>query len=265
VRPILFELTLLGATRPIGGYGLAVALGMLLSGAFAARAASRARADVGAVIACCGYAVAGGLLGAWLAFVAVEWARTGSVEAALLGGGGLVFYGAVPGGVLAGWVGARMLGVPFLRIVDLSIPGVAAGHALGRIGCFLGGCCFGAEHHGPLSVTFTDPIAPAAHPAVPRHPVQLYESAGLLALSLAFALVPVRRTDGTRALAYVVAYGALRLATEALRGDAIRGVWGPLSTSQLVSLVLASLAALALAARFRARPGVAALGASAIC
>lgn len=247
MNPILFEISLGGATRPVGGYGLAVAIGMLLTSAVAVRAAQRARLDVGAVIACCGYTIAGGLAGAWLTFLAVEWARTGSPLGALRSGGGLVFYGAVPGGAFAAYLGARALGVPFARTLDLVVPGLAAGHAIGRIGCFLGGCCFGAEHDGLFAVTFTHPLAPAAHPPVPRHPVQLYESFGLLVLAFAFALVPIGRADGRRALAYVVAYGVLRLFTEALRGDAIRGVWGPLSTSQLVSVALVVLAGVALA------------------
>ncbi|UJR86916.1 prolipoprotein diacylglyceryl transferase [Sandaracinus amylolyticus] len=252
MNPIVGELTLGGVTRPLGGYGVAVAIGMLLSGLFATRAAQRAREDVGAVIACCGYAVAGGLAGAWLTFIAVEWARTGSPTTALSTGGGLVFYGAVPGGALATWLGARYLRVPFVKMLDLGVPGIAAGHAIGRIGCFLGGCCYGAEHHGPLAVVFTHPLAPAAHPPIPRHPVQLYESAGLLALGFVFALLPTGRTNGTRTLAYVIAYGVLRFVVEGLRGDTIRGVWGPLSTSQAISLVLIVLATGVLLARRRA-------------
>jgi phosphatidylglycerol:prolipoprotein diacylglycerol transferase len=238
VIPIVYEVTIGGATRPIGGYGLAISIGMLLTGALTARAAWRARGDVGATIACCGYTIVGGLAGAWLAHFAVESLRTGAPLDVIRTGGGLVFYGAVPGGVLAAFLGARALGVPFAKTVDLSIPGIAAGHAIGRLGCFFGGCCYGVPHDGFPSVTFTHPLAPAAHPPVPRHPVQLYESAGLLALAFAFALVPIGRADGSRALAYVVAYAALRFSTEAIRGDVERGVWGPLSTSQLVSIAL---------------------------
>lgn len=264
MNPILFELHAFGVTRPIGGYGLAVAIGMLVTSAIAVRAAQRARMDVGAVIACCGYTIAGGLLGAWLAFLAVEWARTGSPFAALQSGGGLVFYGAVPGGLLGAYLGARMLDVPFARTIDLIIPGIAAGHAIGRIGCFLGGCCYGAPHGtidapGFLSAVFTHPLSPASHPSVPRHPVQLYEAAGLLVLAFVFSLVPIGKTDGARALAYVVAYGALRLVTESLRGDAIRGLWGPLSTSQMVSLAMMAGAMLVLVLRVRplSRPALA--------
>ncbi len=251
MNPILFELELFGVARPIGGYGVLVAAGMLVTALVAVRAARRARIDAGAVLACSGYTIVGGLVGAWLTFVLVEWVRTGSPMTALQSGGGLVFYGAVPGGLLGAYLGARMLEVPFVRMLDLSVPGIAAGHALGRAGCFLGGCCFGRAHSGTFSVVFTHPLAPAAHPPIPRHPVQLYESAGLLFLAFAFALVPIRKTDGARALTYVIAYGLLRFFTESLRGDAVRGVWGGLSTSQLVSLFGIGTATLWLFSRMR--------------
>lgn len=246
MNPIVFEVTIAGVTRPVGGYGLSIAIGMLVCSIITVRATQRAKGDIGAAIACSGYTIAGGIAGAWLAFILVEWARVGSPMPALRSGGGLVFYGAVPGGALAAYLAARGLGVPFAKTMDFAIPGVAAGHAIGRLGCFLGGCCFGAEHDGPLSVVFTDPLAPAAHPSVPRHPVQLYESVGLIALAFVFALVPIGRTNGARTLTYVIAYGALRIATESLRGDTIRGLWGPLSTSQLVSIALLVIAAGAL-------------------
>jgi phosphatidylglycerol:prolipoprotein diacylglycerol transferase len=245
MSPIAGELTLFGVTRPLGGYGVAMALGMLIAALMTVRAAHRAREDVGATIACAGYTVAGGLAGAWLLSVIVETAREGSIEQAIETGG-LVFYGAIPGGALAAWLGTRGLGVSFAKMLDLSIPALAAGHAIGRIGCFLGGCCFGSRHDGALAVIFTHPMAPGAHPPIPRHPVQLYESAGLIALGLAFAIAPLGRVDGRRALGYVIAYAVLRLITEMVRGDVVRGLWGGLSTSQIISIVVAAMAALAL-------------------
>jgi phosphatidylglycerol:prolipoprotein diacylglycerol transferase len=256
MNPILFELELLGVSRPVGGYGVLVAAGMLVTSLVAVRAARQARIDAGSVLACSGYTIVGGLGGAWLTFLLVEWARTGSPMAAFQSGGGLVFYGAVPGGLLGAYTGARMLEVPLARMLDSIVPGIAAGHALGRMGCFLGGCCFGSahgtiEHPGAFSVVFTHALAPAAHPPIPRHPVQLYESAGLLVLAFAFAFVPIKKTDGTRALTYVIAYGLLRFVTESLRGDANRGVWGPLSTSQIVSLFGIGIAAIWIFVRMR--------------
>jgi phosphatidylglycerol---prolipoprotein diacylglyceryl transferase len=247
VHPIVTEIELFGVVRPIGGYGLLVAIGVLVSGLLVGRAAWLSKLDVGAVIAGLGYTCGAGFLGAAGFFVLVEGLRTGDPMAGIQSPG-LVFYGAVPSGALAAYLAARGFKLPFLRIVDLSVPAIAAGHALGRIGCFLGGCCFGCEWHGPWATTYTDPMAPAAHPSVPRHPVPLYEALGLVVLAFVFALAPMKRIgDGRRGLAYVVAYAVLRFSVELLRGDSARGlVLDLVSTSQLVSLTFFTLASIAL-------------------
>lgn len=254
--PILHEVHVFGTTRPIGGYGFLVSLGVLATGFLSARAAYRQKEDWGAVIAVIGYATIPAFLTAGALFYLVELARSGfDVEGVLARGPGVVFYGAVPGAVVGTWYAAKMLKVPWWKMVDLSVPAIAVGHALGRVGCFLGGCCFGAEWHGPWAVTATDPISPMAHPSVPRHPVQLYEALGLALIALGFAATPLDARvlgppgSGRRIFAYCVVYGVLRFAVEGLRGDGIRGVFlgGWISTSQLVSLLVISLGVAGLA------------------
>lgn len=240
MHPILTEVTLFGVTRPIGGYGAAVTLGLLVTAIVLGRAAHRARLDVGATIATIGYATMAGFAGAFLLFAVVEALRTGD-PLAVRDHGGLVFYGAVPTSLLAVWLAARSFALPWLRILDLGVPGLALGHALGRIGCFLGGCCFGAPWDGPWAALATHPLAASAHPSVPRHPVQLYESLGLLAIAAFFTFRRPRIVgDGGRALGYLAAYAVLRLGIEQLRDDAVRGLFAGLSTSTLIAL--ASLA-----------------------
>ncbi|MFN7699463.1 MAG: prolipoprotein diacylglyceryl transferase [Deltaproteobacteria bacterium] len=245
--PIVYELQFFGISRPIGGYGLMVSLGVLITGILSARAAHHAKEDWGAVIATIGYATIPAFLGAAALFFVVELVRAGfDVDAVLSRGPGLVFYGAVPGALLGTFYAARWLKVPWWKMVDLSVPAIAAGHALGRVGCLLGGCCFGAEWHGPWSITATAPMAPMAQPSVPRHPVQLYEALGLIALALVFAATPLHAKwlgapgSGRRIASYAVLYGVLRSLVEVFRGDGVRGVFlgGLVSTSQLVSLVV---------------------------
>lgn len=222
--------------RPIGAYGVLVAVGVLVAGFVAVRAASRDGRDVGLTFAALACTVAGAFLGAWLTFGLVEWMRTGSPSAAWQGGG-VVFFGAVPGGAAAMLLAGRAMRLDVVRVLDLSIPGLALGHAFGRLGCFAGGCCYGRPFDGAWAVLATDPLAPAAHPPVPRHPSALYEAGGLLLLALVFALLPARRPgDGARALAYLGAYACLRFVVELSRGDAVRGFALGLSTSQLVAI-----------------------------
>jgi phosphatidylglycerol:prolipoprotein diacylglycerol transferase len=148
--------------------------------------------------------------------------------------GGLTFYGglllAIPG-VL--WF-ARRRRMPLATVADVGAPAVMLGLAIGKLGCFLEGCCYGAPTDGPLGVRF-----PGHTGAV--HPTQLYESAGALALfALLHGLRRRVRGDGELFGWMCALYGAWRAAIELLRGDA-RGGLGPLSTGQLVSLPLVAL------------------------
>src|SRR5688500_16366444 len=124
------------------------------------------------------------------------------------------------GGAVTVILSSRVLGGPLGRLVDVALPALPVGHALGRVGCFLGGCCYGRPWDGPWAVTYTHPMAPAAHPSVPRHPTPLYESFSLLLLAIAFTVWPLGRIgNGRRVMAYFACYGALRLVIETFRGD----------------------------------------------
>ncbi|MGD8858693.1 MAG: prolipoprotein diacylglyceryl transferase [Myxococcales bacterium] len=256
MHPLIAVLRLGERAVPIGSYGAMLTLAVLLGAALTLRAAGRAGLDPGAVISALGSAVAGGFVGAWLLQLLVQWARLGSLQAALARPG-LVFFGAALGGAAALTWSCRWLRLPALTLLDLAVPAVAVAHAVGRVGCLLGGCCFGAPGGGPLGVRYTHPLAPATALGADllRHPVQLYEAAGLLALSAYFASrPPAEPGSGRRALRYVLAYSVLRLSVEPLRGDAVRGslAGGLVSTSQLIALVLLLLSAWALRGRRRA-------------
>lgn len=144
--------------------------------------------------------------------------------------GGLTFYGAllfaIPGAL---WY-CRRKRLDFLAVGDLVAPGVLVGQAIGRVGCFLEGCCYGAATAGPLGVRFP------GH-ALARHPTQLYESAADLAIAalLWFVLRPRTRGRGELFGWMLALYGAARAAIELLRDDP-RGGLGPLSTSQLLAI-----------------------------
>lgn len=236
MHPILTVLEVGDVVRPIGTYGVLIALGILLCTVLTARAAARAREDVGAAVASVGFVVAGGLAGAFLLNVVVEGFATGDPLYGVRESPGLVFYGGPIGGFVAGALTARPLGVPFLKLADLMVPALPAAHAVGRLGCFFGGCCYGARYDGPLSVVYANHpfVAPLA-----RHPAPLYEAALLLLLAFALALTPVRRAgSGARLGLYAAGYAIIRALTETVRGDAVRGVWfgGAVSTSQLLSV-----------------------------
>ena len=163
--------------------------------------------------------------------------------------GGLTFYGAlflaVPGAL---WF-CRRKRIDFLRMADLCGPFLLVGQGIGRIGCFLEGCCYGAPTDGPLGVRFP------GH-ARPLHPTQLYEMVADLALAaiLWFAVRPRARGRGAVFGWTLVLYGAARAVIELWRDDP-RGSLGPLSTSQVIAIPAVALG-LFLIVRARRRGGV---------
>lgn len=248
MHPVITVLRFAGVERPIGSYGVLMSLAIFVAATITTRAAARSKLDVGATIATVGFTSGGALAGSYVVFAIVEWVRTGSFTHPLMQPG-LVFFGAPLGGGLAFWLACRKLELPAGRLVDLAIPALPAAHAVGRLGCFLGGCCFGRPFSGPWSVTYLSPLAPAAYPPICRHPVPLYESAALLLLAAVFAAVPLGHVGrGRRLMAYLASYGVVRIVTETFRGDSVRGVLlgGMLSTSQMIAAVVVAGSVLAL-------------------
>lgn len=109
-------------------------------------------------------------------------------------------------------------------------------HAFGRIGCFLCGCCYGVECR--FGVTYHYAVVELAN-GVPRLPVQLIEAVFNFAL---FAFLTIQfykaKNRGLLLHFYLFAYPVFRFFMEFLRGDAYRGIWCGLSTSQWISLLL---------------------------
>jgi phosphatidylglycerol:prolipoprotein diacylglycerol transferase len=148
--------------------------------------------------------------------------------------GGLTFLGGALVALPAGLWLARRRGLPVRLVADLASPGVMLGLAIGKVGCFLEGCCYGAPTSGPLGVRFPGRTEPV-------HPAQLYESAGALILFIVLHVVQRRTRRPSAPLGWMLAlYGAWRFAVELLRGDP-RGSLGPLSTAQVVSIPITAL------------------------
>jgi phosphatidylglycerol:prolipoprotein diacylglycerol transferase len=236
VHPVLTTLELGAVQIPIGGYGAMLALALIAGAAVALVSAAQAGLDLGGFIAALAAAVGSGFVGATGLFALVSWLTTHTLPASP----GVVFYGGAILGTLGFAAMARVHHLPLAAALDALLPALPIGHLLGRIGCYLGGCCYGAAWSGAWAVTYHHPLAPAAHPSVPRHPWPLYEAALLLVLAIAFALRPRDWPAGRASATYVLVYALARFALEPLRGDALRGLgWAALSTSQLISIALA--------------------------
>jgi phosphatidylglycerol:prolipoprotein diacylglycerol transferase len=247
MHPLLTVVRMGGYQVPIGSYGALLCVAVAVVGFGALRTARRLELDLGACIAALGVTAAGAFFGGWLLHALVQCVRLGSLALGFARPG-LAIFGALLGGGLALLAAGRGLGLAVLALADRAVPWLALGQAVGRIGCLLGGCCFGRPWSSPFALHYQDPLAPAAVSVVARHPWPLYEAAGLLLLAAALAAKPPRDAgSGRRLLSYAACYSLLRLGLEPLRGDAVRGVFanGALSTAQGLALaVLLACAAL---------------------
>ncbi len=131
--------------------------------------------------------------------------------------GGLTIYGALITGIFVTAGFAKRSKTPFWILADTIAPSIILAQAIGRIGCFLNGCCFGKETSLPWAVTFIDENC-AAPLNVPLHPVQLYSS---LANALVFVAIWRSRKktpyDGSLFLLYLALYSGARFITEFYR------------------------------------------------
>lgn len=167
--------------------------------------------------------------------------------------GGYVFYGglllAVPLGL---WFLHRRRVSPW-DVADLAAWAIPFGLVLGRLGCFLAGCCFGAVDDGPFSIAFpryspawqqhldAHLIERSAHTSLAVHPTQLYEAAaaGAIAFYCWWRYRKGKHFRGELFFWFLLLYGIFRIGVEFVRADD-RGDWifGLFTTSQLVSVPL---------------------------
>jgi phosphatidylglycerol---prolipoprotein diacylglyceryl transferase len=191
-----------------------------------------------------------GLLGSRILYIALNWQLySGRLFTAFFTQfEGLTFYGAFFGGVIALYVWSTKRKVNFLRFTDLLAPYLALGYALGRIGCFLNGCCYGIESTVPwaLPISIGDPVL--------RHPVQLYAAfSGLAIFFILKALRSKRPFIGFLLIALFALYGLQRFIVEFFRFS--EAVWIGLSAAQIFSLGLIIASLLAIAAFYFGLPG----------
>ena len=151
--------------------------------------------------------------------------------------GGLVFYGGLIGAVLGGLFYVLHYKTAVSEMLDLVFAGIPLFHAFGRLGCFLGGCCYGMEYNGIFAVVYPQKNLGGAPVGVELFPVQVAES--VLNLILWAVLFAVYRKTSRRWLVsglYLTCYAVIRFVLEYFRGDIIRGNVGTLSSSQFISI-----------------------------
>lgn len=233
-------------------YGVLVALGFLAGIWLTTKLARRAGIDPEKVNNLAIYCALTGLAGAKLLmfimdfdYYAKDLSRIFSFDTLLSAG---VYYGGFLAAFLFAWAYMRRQNLPWLKTADVFAPGVALGHAIGRLGCFAAGCCWGSVCERSWAVTFENP---AAHDltgvplGIPLHPAQLYESALVAGLALFLyrrSLQPHR--EGRILAFYLVLYAIIRITVEFFRFHEQALPWGgPLTWTQWIAVGLGLLGA----------------------
>lgn len=248
--------------RQIGTYALCGLAGLILSSFFLysqLKTDGFASEDIVllALVSALGLTVGGHLL-----YSLVNFRQTVSAFEALFSGmafteiskrfalafGGSVFYGGLFGAIISIYIHfKRKHSEVSEKAFDAFTVSVPLFHVFGRIGCFLGGCCYGIESNFGFRAV-SNPLVPEVCEAT-RFPVALLESfCNLLIFITLFFLFK----KGKRKILpyYFVMYSCVRFLTEFLRGDIVRGIFFGLSTSQWISLLIFVISATVLIFRF---------------
>ncbi len=225
MHPILFRI----GNFPVGTYGLILMIGFLVSLSLAQRLGRRdgipgeSLSDLAITL------LLAGILGAKVLMIIVDVAGGKPLseifDMGYMRAGGAI-HGGVIGGVLAFFWRVKKLKLPLAKTLDALTPAVALGQGIGRIGCFMAGCCYGSACDLPWKVHFTNPDARwvSGTPEGWLHPVQLYTMAANFAiLGLLLFARGRQRFAGQVAALYFMLEGVGRMVTEIWRDDADRG------------------------------------------
>lgn len=222
----------------IPSYGLFLCLAIFLSGFFILRRAQWLGINFEDMIVIMAVSVAVSIIFGGLLYILVTyspqqiWQYVQKRNFSFLFHSGLVFYGSLFGGIIGAIVSGRLLRVNLARAETAIVPFLPLGHAVGRVGCMMAGCCYGIKYEGFFAVK-------NQYAGGFCFPVQAVEAFFNLCIMAVLLKRAGKDSVQHRLLSlYLVMYSAVRFFVEFLRGDLIRGLHYGLSTSQWISLAI---------------------------
>jgi phosphatidylglycerol:prolipoprotein diacylglycerol transferase len=243
-------------------YGTMLALAFIVATYLAAKRAERQGISAAKIIDLSFYILLSSILGARILFVLLnlDYYKERLIGILKIWEGGLVFYGGLVFAFFTVvWV-LKKNKLPVWKVADILAAPLAFGIAIGRIGCFLNGCCYGKISfiHGVCFPAKDNPaafaqqvsdglISPGAVCSLPVLPTQLYES--LAALAIFFLLLWLERKKHFAGFSFwtlILFYSSLRFIIESLRYYDSNFIFGALTVSQITSIVLFAISTLAL-------------------
>jgi phosphatidylglycerol:prolipoprotein diacylglycerol transferase len=235
--------------RELGLYSIMLLCGIFTAGVYACRMAIKQKYDYSEIVIFMLLLSAGAIIASYLFYVLVNYKNliflinnlkqidsfSKMLSALRYIFGGSIFYGGLLGGLLTGYILIKKNNKNkiFVDIVAVNIP---LFHFFGRIGCFLGGCCFGIP--SKLGFIYTNnPIVQAN--GITRFPVQLLEAVFNFFLFLLLNyFYKIGKYKDKLIYVYLLIYATGRFFIEFFRGDEYRGIWLFLSTSQIISILI---------------------------
>ena len=251
--PLVFQL----GPVSLRWYGLLIALAVLVGLALATRLGKIRGIDPALIADLLPLLVLGSVIGARLYYVALEWRQYAAnpSDALAIWRGGIAIHGALIGGVLTTVLYCRWRRLAFWPLLDVLVPAVALGQAIGRWGNFFNSEAFGLPTQLPWKLQIPAANRPPEFlEQLYFHPTFLYESiwnlgvcALLLQLFRAGSRGRIRLPAGALSCIYLMAYSSGRVWIEGLRIDPLclfsqpPFCEGGIRMAQLVSLLLIAL------------------------
>lgn len=235
MHKILFQI----GSFTLYSYGLFVAIGFLLGTVLILRVSERYGICRDDIFDCLIWVLVGGIAGGRLLFVAINFHEysINPIRILFLNEGGLAVQGAIVAGIFSCWVFCKIKKMNFLKTLDLLVPYVALGQAIGRIGCFFNGCCFGKVIETGFGVIFPGQ-------SCMRIPTQLYSSFVLVVIfALLIYVRDKKKYDGYIFFLYCGLYSIFRFLMDYLRGDDLFSFY-EITLSQMISIFIFSLSLL---------------------
>ena len=225
--PVLFTI---GSIK-IYSYGVMLAIAFLLSFKLASRRCELFDINKDSLNNLAIILLISGIAGSRLLYVFSNWHYFFEypLDVFMISKGGLVFYGGLIFSSAAGIIYAKLAKLSALDAADLIAPFLALGHSIGRIGCFLNGCCFGKPTDSVFGICFPHSIEKV-------YPTQVFSFVGLFFIFILLFYIQKKRVfKGEIISIYLILYGTFRFFIEFLRGD-LRPILYILSFTQIISI-----------------------------
>ncbi|MDR0953207.1 MAG: prolipoprotein diacylglyceryl transferase [Elusimicrobiota bacterium] len=236
-------INILGLQIPLYGLMMALAFAVALWYCVARKKALGLTSDQ--IVDIVFYLLIGAIIGGKLCYIIFYWQDFQAASALDKLRYGFVFLGGFIGAAISSVIIFRKQKIPFFKGADFFTPAIPLGHAIGKIGCFLAGCCYGKISHLPwLSVAYNNQnsLVPEHLHGVGLYPIQLIESfTDIILFLILHKLYKAKHKDGTVFAAYIIGFCVVRFVVEFFRGEDEVYILG-ITQTQITSLILIILA-----------------------